>query len=214
MAGWYPRHLFPKEEVDVTMVENQELRKRLQRVSGLLNELEQIADSKCRAAARELVQTLMDVHSAALERILEKVFEAGDAGSRVIDDLAADPIVAGLLVLYGLHPEPLEIRVDKAMQRIAPSLRAHGVEARFISIENADIRISIKAGAHTCGSSSSTAKTLIEDAIYESAPELSSLVIEGAEAKSASGFVSLGALVGTGRSATPGENVVTSASGD
>ena len=185
------------------MAENQELQKRLHRISGLLNELEQIADPKCRAAARELVQTLMDVHSAALERILEKAFQAGDAGQHLIDDLGGDPIVAGLLVLYGLHPDPFETRVEKALQRMGPALRTHGLEAQLISIENADIRIRIKAGAHTCGSSTATGKTMIEDAVYEAAPELSSLVIEGAQGKSASGFVALEKLAGTGHSLTP-----------
>lgn len=196
MAGKYARHFFPEAARSTTMGENQELQKRLHRMSSLLSDLEQVSDPKCRAAARELVQTLMDVHSAALERILEKVFQAGDAGQRVIDDLGADPIVAGLLVLYGLHPDPLEIRIEKALTRVAPSLRSHGLEAQLISMENGDIRVRLTAGAHTCGSSAATGKTMLEDAIYEAAPELNSLVIDGGEGKSASGFVPLGALAG------------------
>src|SRR5262249_12103685 len=160
------------------------------------NDLEQIADPKCRAAARELVQTLMDVHSAALERILDKIFQAGDPARLLIDDLGADPLVAGLLVLYGLHPDPFEVRIEKALVRLAASLSSHGLEAQLISIENADIRIKLKAGEHTCGSTTATGKTMLEDAIYEAAPELNSLVIEGAEGKSASGFVPLSVLAG------------------
>lgn len=180
------------------MGENQGLQKRLHRISGLLSDLEQIADPNSRAAARELVQTLMDVHSAALERILEQVFQAGDAGQRVIDDLGSDPLVAGLLVLYGLHPDPLEIRVEKALARVAPSLRTQGLEAQLVSLEHADLRLRLTSGSHTCGSTTATGKIVLEDAIYEAAPELNSLVIEGAEGKSASGFVPLGALAGTG----------------
>jgi Fe-S cluster biogenesis protein NfuA len=181
------------------MGEKQGLQKRLHRISGLLSDLEQIADPKSRAAARELVQTLVDVHSAALERILEQVFQAGDVGQRVIDDLGADPLVAGLLVLYGLHPDPLEVRVAKALARIAPSLRNHGLEAQLVSLEHADLRLRLTSGGHACGSTTATGKIMLEDAIYESAPELNSLVIEGAEGRSASGFVPLGALAGTER---------------
>ena len=197
------------------MGENQGLQKRLHRISGLLSDLEQIADPNSRAAARELVQTLMDVHSAALERILEQVFQAGDAGQRVIDDLGADPLVAGLLVLYGLHPDPLEIRVEKALARVAPSLRTQGLEAQLVSLEHADLRLRLTSGAHACGSTTATGKIMLEDAIYEAAPELNSLVIEGAEGKSASGFVPLGALAGNERKEQPAHrDSLTTISGD
>jgi len=175
---------------------DRDLRKRLHRIATLVKELDEISDPKCRSAAKELIQTVMDVHSTALERILDVVFQAGDVGQHVIDDLGADPIVAGLLVLYGLHPEPFEVRVQKAMQQISPSLQSHGATAELVSVHNEDVRVQVNTGAHTCGSTAATLKSMLEDAFYEAAPELTSLTIDGLDGKQASGFVPLSTLAG------------------
>ena len=68
-----------------------------------------------RAAAKELVQLLMDLHGSGLERILEIVFQSGESGRRIIDELGEDPLVSGLLILYGLHPDDLQTRVERKL---------------------------------------------------------------------------------------------------
>ena len=72
-------------------------------------------------ACKELVQLLMDVHGAGLERMMEIVFESEGSGPAIIDKLGNDSITSSLLLLYSLHPDDLETRVHKAMERIAPS---------------------------------------------------------------------------------------------
>jgi len=179
------------------MADDKELRQQLQRVVGLVREIEEIADPNGRSAAKELVQTLMDVHGAAFERILGKVFQIGDPGQQVIDEVALDPLVSSLLVLYGLHPDDLETRVNKAFRRIAPDLRSHGVEPELMSIQGTAVRLRATVGAHACGSTASTARSMLEEAVYEAAPDVTSLVIEGLDGKPASGFVSLQKLLGS-----------------
>ena len=68
-----------------------------------------------KVAARDLVQLLMEVHGAGLERIMEIVFESGAPGTALIDRLGQDPIVRNLLLLYSLHPDDMETRVVKAL---------------------------------------------------------------------------------------------------
>jgi Fe-S cluster biogenesis protein NfuA len=176
------------------MTDEKELRQSLQKLAGLVRELEEIADPKARAAARQVVQTLMDVHGAAIEKILERIFQAGDTGLRVIDELGADPLVAGLLVLYGLHPEDSETRVVKAFEKIAPQLSAQGVASELISIKDNQVRVRVAVGAHSCGSTAAKVRALLEEAVYEAAPDVS-LMIEGLDGKPASGFVSLEKLL-------------------
>jgi Fe-S cluster biogenesis protein NfuA len=178
------------------MADDKELRQQLQRVAGLVREVEEIADPKTRSAVKELIQTLMDVHGAGFERILECIFQTGEIGQQIIDQVGADPLVGSLLVLYGLHPDDLETRVNKAFRRIAADLRSHGVEPELMSIRGTEVRLRASVGAHACGSTATTARKTLEEAIYEAAPDITSLAIEGLDGKAASGFVSLEKLLG------------------
>jgi Fe-S cluster biogenesis protein NfuA len=177
------------------MVNERELRQRLQRLSALVRELEEAADPNVRSAAKELVQLLMDLHGAAIERMMDGVFQIGESGQRAIDEFGADPLVGSLLVLYGLHPDDLETRVARALQRLAPALHSHGVELGPADIQGSAITIQVTLGAHQCGSTAKTVRALIEEAIYEVAPDITSLVIQGLDGKVASGFVSLEKLL-------------------
>jgi len=179
------------------MSDSKELRQQLQRVADLVREIEEIVDPKARAAARELVQIVTEVHGAALERILERIFQTGDRGQQVIDELGADPLVSNVLVLHGLHPDDLETRVRKALHHIAPDLRAHGIDVELISVADATIRLNAKVGPHACASTSATARRTLEDAILEAAPDVASLSIEGLEMKPASSFIALEKLLGS-----------------
>jgi Fe-S cluster biogenesis protein NfuA len=98
-------------------------------------------------------------------------------------------LVASLLVLHGLHPLDLEARVSRAVDKLATRLRAQEGEVELLSTEHGAVRLRIRANGHGCGSSAQAIKEMVEDAIYQAAPDLDSLVIEGAEEKS--GFVPL-----------------------
>lgn len=176
---------------------SKELRQQLQRVADLVREIEEIADPKARAAARELVQTVTEVHGAALERILDRIFQTGDCGQRVIDELGTDPLVSNVLVLHGLHPDDLETRVCKTLRHVAADLRAHGVDVELISVSDGAIRLNAKVGAHAFASTSTTARKTLEEAIYEAAPDMTSLTIEGLDTKPASNFIALEKLLGS-----------------
>ena len=177
------------------MADDKEFRERMQRIGGLVEEIETIADPAVRATARELVQSLMDLHGAALERTMEIVAEAGDAGMKVIDRLGRDPMVSSVLVLYGLHPEDLDSRVLQALDRVKPQLRKQGCEVELLALRDGEVRLRVQKGEHTCGSTAKTVRADLEGAIYDAAPDLVSLAIEGLEEKSATGFVALDKLM-------------------
>jgi len=180
------------------MSENKQLQQRLQRIGGLVQEIDSIADPRVRASTRELVQLLMEFHGAALDRALEITADSGDAGLHIIDKLGRDPLVSSLLVLYGLHPEDVETRVKGALERVLPKVQRGGGELEVLVIDNDAVRLRLSMTGHSCGSTAGTLKSMVEDAIYEAAPDVGSIVIEGLEDKPAGGFVSLDKLlVGT-----------------
>ena len=178
------------------MVDQREFQQRLQKLGGLVRDLDTIADPASRAAAKELVQLLMDLHGAGLERMLELVFQSGDAGTGIIDDLGTDPLVGSLLILYGIHPDDLETRIERKLTQIDSKLHKMGAEVKLLSLAGADLHLGVTLEGHACGSTSKSIRSLLEDAMYEAAPDMASLTIEGLEEPAASGFVGIEKLMG------------------
>jgi len=176
------------------VVDEKDFQKRVQKIGEFVQQIEAIADPATRAGAKELLQLLMDLHGAGLERMLEIVFQSGEAGSQIIDNLGRDPLVSSLLILYGIHPEELQTRVERKLEQIRSKLHKMGAEVQLLSAEDGNVRVRIAVDGHACGSTTRTVQTTVEDAIYEAAPDLKTLVIEGAKEKVASGFVPLDKL--------------------
>ena len=178
------------------MENEKDFQKRVQKIGELVQEVDSIADPAVRARAKQLVQSLLDLHGTGLERILELLFQR-EGGAQVIDELGRDPLVSSLLILYGLHPEELPTRVERKLEQIGPKLHRMGAEAELIGTENGSVRVQVKIDDHACGSTARTVQTMLEDAIYEAAPDLKSIVVDGLEKPPASGFVALGTLQGS-----------------
>jgi len=192
------------------VADSKDFREDVQRIGGLVQEIESIADPAVRAATKHLVQSLMDLHGAALEKALDIVADAGEPGMSIIDRLGRDPLVSSVLILYGLHPEDLETRVVKAVDKVRPTLRKQGCEVELLGVNDGAIRLRVETGSHTCGSTAKTLQATLESAMYDAAPDLTSLVIEGFEEKPASGFVALDKLM----SGTEAQIVQTPQGGD
>jgi hypothetical protein len=105
----------------------QEFQERVGRIEKLVQRLEASADPALQRAARELVGSLMEMHGVALERIIEVLSDSGEAGKQLIQALASDELVGNLLILYNLHPEDLETRIGRGLDKIRPVLRSQGV---------------------------------------------------------------------------------------
>jgi Fe-S cluster biogenesis protein NfuA len=178
------------------MSEQQDFQQRVRRIGALVEEIETIADPAARSSTRQLVQLVMEFHGLALDRTLEILADGGEAGMSFIEQLGRDSMVSSLLVLYGLHPDSLETRVRKAVERLEPKLRRDSAVIELLGIEDGAVRIRVTPGGHACGSTTKAMQTSVEDAIYEAAPDIASLTIEGLDGQPASGFVALDKLTG------------------
>ncbi|HST22547.1 MAG TPA: NifU family protein [Blastocatellia bacterium] len=182
------------------MHEEKEFQQRIQRVEELVRKIETVADPDTRASAIELMQSLMDLHSAGLERMMDITFQNGEAGSQIIDNFAHDELVGSLLLLYGLHPLPLEERVIKALDNVRPSLRSHGGNIELLSVTDGVVRLRLAGSG--CASTAATFKLAIEGAVYDAAPDITALQVEAVvEQKQPTGFVKLQGRNGASRSA-------------
>jgi Fe-S cluster biogenesis protein NfuA len=182
------------------MAQDIELRKKIERIGEMVERLESSADPNWRAMVRELVESLMALHGAGLERILKLAAAAGETGETIIRKCGRDEVVSGLLLLYGLHPENLHSRVTYALEKTRPFLQSHSASAELISVDddgNVSVRVHLKAGG--CGSTAATVKSTLQSAIQDAAPDAASIVVEDPGAALAqTGFVSLAQLQGSG----------------
>src|SRR5207244_3464059 len=99
-----------------------DFQRRVQRLEGLTDDFERCPDPAVRARARELVQTILELHRVGLARIFAHLAGAGEPGRALVDMLARDELVASLLLLYGLHPLDFEARVVQTLEKVRPSL--------------------------------------------------------------------------------------------
>ena len=148
------------------------LKDRIQKIEALVGQIRGAADLHTRKAALDLVQAVMEFHASGIDRMMEIISEAGDAGWQIIDAFAADEIVSNLLVLHGLHPLDLETRVRGALDRVRPYLNSHGGNVDLIEVSEGVVRLKLVGSCNGCPSSSVTLKTAIEKAIHEAAPDV------------------------------------------
>jgi hypothetical protein len=177
-----------------------EFQEKMRRLGALVGELDQGPGGGSKVAARELVQLLMEVHRAGLERIMELVFESGkesgtEPGAIIIDRLGQDPIVRNLLLLYSLHPDDLETRVVRALDLARARLRKFDTRLELVSLHEGAVQLRLHTSGHPRGSTIKDLRAIVEGAIYDLAPDLMSLTILAPEEESSSGFVPLQSLL-------------------
>jgi hypothetical protein len=160
------------------MVAIADLQHQLGTIEDLLRKVES-ADPALRATVQDLVEAIMSLHGAGLERVLELLRASGDGGEAAIAKLGGDQLVSSLLVLYGLHPLTIEARVTKALDKLASRLLPQGADAVLLGVEDGVVRVRLHAKDQGCGASS--LRALVEEAVYQAAADLISLQIEGAE---------------------------------
>jgi Fe-S cluster biogenesis protein NfuA/nitrite reductase/ring-hydroxylating ferredoxin subunit len=157
-----------------------EVQSQLQSIEALVNRIENVADPALKATAKELVQSLMELHGAGIERILEIVHQDPASGSSIIEALVRDDHVRSLLLIYGLHPDSLETRVMQALEKTRPYLKSHGGNVNLVSVDDSGtVTLRLEGNCHGCPSSSATLKLAVEEAIYEAAPDVSAILVQG-----------------------------------
>jgi len=173
-----------------------EFQEQVRQLGKLIAQFDELPDGATKTAARDLVQLLMDVHGRGLERVMEIVFDSGDSGQKIIDRLGQDSIVGNLLLLYSLHPDGLEARIQSALDRMRPRLRKLACTIELENVQEGAVQVRLATSGHSCGSSTKDLRSIVEDGMFEFAPDVTSLEILGLEEPTPAGFVTLESLLG------------------
>jgi Fe-S cluster biogenesis protein NfuA len=150
-----------------------------QRVEALIAELRTRAGPQAGDAAEELVGCLVELYGAGLATIIAILGEDRDAGPRLLDAIAADPLAESLLLVHDLHPLDTEARIRRALERVGPRLGAQADAISYLGIDDEGVaRLRLTASGHGCGSATPAVRQAVEEAVTEAAPELAGVGVE------------------------------------
>ena len=136
-----------------------------------------------RERAEQLVREVVELYGAGLVRIVATIGDRADPG--MLDRLAADDLVASLLLVHGLHPHDVHRRVSDALDQVRPYLGSHGGDVHLLDIVGDTVQLQFAGSCKSCPSSAVTLELAVEDAIRAAAPEISSIELVTPEAAAA-----------------------------
>jgi Fe-S cluster biogenesis protein NfuA len=151
---------------------------RVRRIETLVRRLELISNREDREAAQALMEAILELHGAGLERMMDIVFDSGESGNSAIRRLAGDGLVSSLLVLHGLHPDDIETRVIHALGK------THG-NAELLGVFEGVVRVRLTGSG--CG-----LRDGVETALREAVPDAVEIIVE--ESLPTNNFVPLSSL--------------------
>ena len=149
----------------------------LRRIEELIAALDSIKDPAAREPARALLEVVLDLHGLALARMTATIAAHEPP---LLQRLAADEAIRGVLLLHGLHPEPVEVRIESAVESLRPRFAQFGLGLKLVESNARLARIRVRwiaePGAHI---DAEALRSEIETATVEAAPDLEMLEIEG-----------------------------------
>jgi len=147
----------------------------LARLAAQVARLEQIAGSWGEPHAgtlRAIKSSIEELNREAFRRLIRHLREDPAAAAR-LRTAVRDPFVFGVLRFHGLVKDPLESRVQQALEEVRPSLHAHGGDVELIALKMPDtVELRLVGSCHGCPSSAQTLTAGVERAIREHCPEI------------------------------------------
>jgi Fe-S cluster biogenesis protein NfuA/nitrite reductase/ring-hydroxylating ferredoxin subunit len=122
-------------------------------------------------AAEELVRVLVTMYGEGLSRIVELV------GT---DKLVSDGLVESLLLLHDLHPDDVDTRIQRALDRVRPYLGSHAGGVEYAGVDSEGVaHLRLQGNCQGCPSSTVTVQMAIETALMDAAPDLTGVEVAG-----------------------------------
>jgi Fe-S cluster biogenesis protein NfuA len=177
----------------MSSLDKQGLHQSLRRLEELIGVLEAQPEAAASESARELISLILNLHGLGLAKLMAILTKA-EGGATTIAQLIEDDQVRAMLLLHGLHPDDLETRVHRAVDRLRPHLGVHGLRLEILEIARGvvQLRLKVTGGAAVKASTLWTLPGEIEDAIVEAAPDVDRVVIEGLDLRSGVAAVNAG----------------------
>ncbi|HWZ52560.1 MAG TPA: NifU family protein [Granulicella sp.] len=170
-------HLQPEADGGLAPPQRGQFRLQTERVEKLAARLESAGDPEVRATALDLVQSVVELHGAALHRLVDLLMET-PAGEQALSQALEDDLVSSMLLLHNLHPDDIETRVLRGIEKVRPYLKSHGGDVELAAVRDGIVHLRLHGSCGSCPSSSVTLKNAVEDALFEVAPDILQIVSE------------------------------------
>lgn len=162
--------------------EEEALRREGERIEALLEEVSKMAGPQTTARIEELLGRLVRLYGAGLRRVLMHAREAVDKSASLEARLTGDELVSSLLLLHGLHPRSAFDRVADALAKVRPYLGSHAGDVELLDLDDAGVvRLRLLGSCRGCPSSRATIEGTLKRAIFDAAPEVTQIDVEGTD---------------------------------
>jgi Fe-S cluster biogenesis protein NfuA len=151
---------------------------RLLRLQHLLDQVDSLADPVAHRCATEAIHALLQLHGDCLERVVDMASD-NLPGPGLVDRMAGDPLISGLLLLHGLHPVTQEQRVQAALSRVRPYLASRGGGVELLSAQGGVVRLRLQCLPDAVPQALHAFRYAVEQAILEAAPDVTSIKMSG-----------------------------------
>jgi Fe-S cluster biogenesis protein NfuA len=148
-------------------------------IDDLVGELTKLPDEGLRERVEELMGAVLELHGDALREMLDLVSVGADGGGPLLEAFASDELVRSVLLIHDLHPVSLATRVEQALESVRPIMQGHKGDVELLGVADDVVRLRLTGSCEGCPSSELTMKAAVEKAIYEFAPEVAGIDVEG-----------------------------------
>ncbi len=150
----------------------EELRAEGDRIARLLEEARSSCGPNTWPSVERLLEAIFHLQGEALGWMVEKAEEKAPG---LLQEMVEDELLASLLRLHGLHPEAVEQRIRRGLERLRPALGVHVRDLRLVEVDaegRAVIGVTPKENARLDAEELANS---ITHAVLEEAPELRSV---------------------------------------
>jgi len=165
----------------------------VERVEQLLGRLEEVP-GPAGELATAAVSALTELYGEALGRVVG----SARRDPALLRELADDALVGHLLALHGVHPDPVERRVSRALDGLRLELSSVGRDVTLAGLADGVAEVVLGGHGGGCGSGGPSAEQLtdlVRDVVVGVAPELTEVRVT---TERAAAFVPLDSLLRAG----------------
>lgn len=119
-----------------------------------------------------LKSAIESLHKEALRRLVRTLKEDPACMVKLRESMQ-DQVVFGVMRYHGLIKDPLQIRIEAALDEVRPFMREHGGDVELVAVKPPDtVEIRLVGSCHGCPASGQTLAEGVEKAIRAHCPEI------------------------------------------
>ena len=131
----------------------------LARIAGQIARLEEIAagwDETHAGTLSAIKSSIEELNREAFRRMIRFLREDPAAAAR-LREAVRDPFIYGVLRFHELVREPIEARLERALEEVRPALKGHGGDVELVGLSAPDtVDLRLLGSCHGCPASSQT----------------------------------------------------------